>query len=189
MIADRDNNPLHYLLYLSIKDPTIESKIKELIQCGLDINSRNSKGFTALYIAIKEHSIEMVQLLLELGADPNVCNDNNENVLHQLCKFDWDYEFPDKEELLKLLISYDADLNAENSIRKTPLHIAAANGHIAMAKALVAFEANVNCRDNIGFTPLHYAIETCAIDIAKLLLEVKQIILYLTLDHLLKNLN
>ncbi len=49
-------------------------------------------------------------------------------------------------------------MNCRNEQRKTPLHLAAANGHVSVARYLIEHGARVNAQDNTGCTPLHYAV-------------------------------
>lgn len=54
---------------------------------------------------------------------------------------------------------------------QTPLHIAAALGHISIAKYLVANGASVTAQDISGSTPLHSAVRSGNTEIAAILLE------------------
>jgi len=63
-----------------------------------------------------------------------------------------------------LVISKDAELSA------TPLHWAAANGHMDVARFLLANKAQVNAKNNEGQTPLHIAAANGQVEIAGLLL-------------------
>lgn len=47
------------------------AKVKELLDAGVDVNAKNAYGGTALSFACDRGRTEMVQLLLERGADPN----------------------------------------------------------------------------------------------------------------------
>jgi ankyrin repeat protein len=42
----------------------------ELIKRGIDVNKMNKYGFTPLHVAVMNESLEMVNLLLDAGADP-----------------------------------------------------------------------------------------------------------------------
>ena len=52
-----------------------------------------------------------------------------------------------------------ANINKANADGKTPLHIAAENGHKSVAGILITKGADVNARDNKGRTPLHLATQ------------------------------
>ncbi len=51
------------------------NKVKELINSGTDINSRDEKGYTALRRASAEGYIEIVKFLISKGAYVNVRDD------------------------------------------------------------------------------------------------------------------
>ncbi|KAI9924857.1 hypothetical protein MW887_006714 [Aspergillus wentii] len=56
----------------------------------LDINQTNYETETPLFQAARSGHINIVQLLLSLGANPSICSGNGENVLHWLSSFDVD---------------------------------------------------------------------------------------------------
>ncbi len=45
-----------------------------LIKAGADVNAKNEDGFTALHHAAVRNSEQLVQLLLDAGADPTIAN-------------------------------------------------------------------------------------------------------------------
>uniref|UniRef100_A0A8B9V461 Uncharacterized protein n=1 Tax=Anas zonorhyncha TaxID=75864 RepID=A0A8B9V461_9AVES len=53
----------------------------------------------------------------------------------------------------------DNDINALNSSRETLLHVAAANGHLAVMEYLISRGAKPDVKDKKGRTPLHRAAE------------------------------
>lgn len=71
-------------------------------------------------------------------------------------------------EILKL----DADtVNAKDNDGYTPLHRAAYNNFVDMAKLLLQYNANPNARTELGWTPLHSACKWNNADCAHLLLQ------------------
>ena len=54
-----------------------------------------------------------------------------------------------------LLIKKEADVNAKDNQRSTPLHNATYEGHLEITKLLVEEEADINKIDKRGKIPLH----------------------------------
>jgi ankyrin repeat protein len=76
-------------------------------------------------------------------------------------------------EVVELLLTYSADVNARDINNRTPLHRAVVFGHKDVAELLLANNADVNVKDNNGSTPLHLAADAGEKDVAELLLTNK----------------
>ena len=74
-------------------------------------------------------------------------------------------------EIVKLLISHGADVNAQSSSGNTPLMYACASGHAEVVRALLEAEANVEDHNENGHTPLMEAASAGHVEVAKILLE------------------
>ncbi|KAJ2952045.1 hypothetical protein O0L34_g4306 [Tuta absoluta] len=64
----------------------------------------------------------------------------------------------------------DADASAKDNAGFTPLHVAAAKGHVRIARLLLQYGANVSAAANGGIRPLHEAAENCHVEVIRLLL-------------------
>lgn len=62
------------------------------------------------------------------------------------------------------------DPSAKDNAGFTPLHVAAARGHVRIAKLLLQYGANVSAAAQGGIRPLHEACENCRIETIRLLL-------------------
>lgn len=85
------------------KPPLIEAaeygdikRIKELIKNGVNVNTPNANGFTAITIAAMNNNLDMLRLLLSAGANPYIRAKNNQNAV------DWAHAH-DNKEMLRLL--------------------------------------------------------------------------------------
>ena len=56
--------------------------VEELLEGGIDVNSRDSHNSTALEYAAEFGQTEMVKLLIESGADVNTSNNDGETPLY-----------------------------------------------------------------------------------------------------------
>ena len=100
-----------------------------------DINSRDINGWTSLYWilagrASAEKFVDMVRLLLELGADPNICTNKHETPLHKASS-------KGLLEAARLLLSHGAKVDEKDEDGNTPFQLAASNGHVELTNLLV----------------------------------------------------
>jgi len=59
--------------------------------------------------------------------------------------------------MVKLLVRYKADVNAQSVERQTPLHVVAANNSLDSLLCLLPFIDDVDVADSAGRTALHHA--------------------------------
>lgn len=114
-------------LHLAVEKKNL-AIVKLLLSYKVDLNGRDSFAYTALHDAASTGQVEIVEALLQAGADVNV---------PQL-----GYEAP--------CGSGDEHIPSNT----TPLHLAAGHGNIATLKALLAAGAKVNAATKKGTTPL-----------------------------------
>ncbi|XP_023246581.1 protein phosphatase 1 regulatory subunit 16A isoform X2 [Copidosoma floridanum] len=97
--------------------------------------------------AAARNDIDEVRRLLKKGVNPDSTNEDGLTALHQCC-------IDDNEEMMKLLVEFGADVNAEDSEKWTPLHAAATCGHLHLVRYLIAKGANllaVNADGNMPY--------------------------------------
>jgi ankyrin repeat protein/CHAT domain-containing protein len=141
-ITGREYTPL----MLAVYNENIEA-IHALIAYGADPNFSNPQGETAISMARKSKSQNILKLFLE----------------PEKAQLDYDLfmvvKSGDKEKT-KDLIRKGADVNQVNKDRKGLLHIAIENKHPELVELLLASsKAHINLQDNEGNTALHGAIE------------------------------
>jgi len=127
-------------------------------------NIPDGLGRTSLYDASTEGDVEVVQLLLDQGADVNQRNALHETALDVAST-------KGKLEVAKLLIKYGADVNCRDKEGWTPLLDASRYGHCDIAELLLDNGADVNAKDQDLRTPLHLASWDRHSKIVSLLLE------------------
>lgn len=70
-------------------------------------------------------------------------------------------------EIVKLLLSHNADVNAHCATGNTPLMFACAGGHVEVVKELLKHGANVEEQNENGHTPLMEAASAGHVEVAK----------------------
>lgn len=119
---------------------------------------------TPLHAAANNGHLDVVKLLLERGADPNMKNDVEDTAL-QLAAFNGQFS------IVVQLINEHADLEAYNKFRLTPLHRATVNGHDDVVNYIIRRGVNINARDVNDWTPLHWAARDRQMMVVKALVD------------------
>lgn len=148
------NNVLHFAA--SFGD--IES-ITFLLERGMNVNSSNKEGHTPLYNAVRstKGKMDVVQLLVERGADPAVKDKQKITLLHAAL-----YSGNEDEMLRYLLSLKKIDINAQDDSGRTPLHWAVRQKKAKLVKTLLEAGADRNIQDMEGKTPISYTQGTKA---------------------------
>lgn len=126
--------------------------MKQLIKEGININTQDSEGRTAIMIATYNNDIKTAKILVNAGADINI-RDNNKNnpFIHAGAKGYLD--------ILQLLIQAGADPTITNRYGGTALIPASERGHVHVVKELLTNTTiDVNHINNLGWTALIEAI-------------------------------
>nr|XP_006822296.1 PREDICTED: ankyrin-3-like [Saccoglossus kowalevskii] len=103
--------PLRYAVMNSEPELT-----KLLLEHGADPNKCDARGNTALHVAAQQSCREIVQQLLEKGANVQVKNFDGHQPLHRACICSND------SDLIRLLLQHGADPNAVNEKMEVPIH-------------------------------------------------------------------
>lgn len=134
-----------------------ETVLKYLLDGGMDINSKDPYGDTALIAAAGNGRGEIVNELLQRGAKINLSNDAAHTALMSAAARG-DYQ------LVHKLIGAGATVDVKNNQGETALFLATQYGHLNTVKVLLNAAANPNLQNTIsankansGFTPLMYA--------------------------------
>jgi ankyrin repeat protein len=141
--------------------PDFEGVGKLLIDKGADVNAHDSKGRTALLLAMEGSASEyrvvggddrIARLLVARGADVNARDNDGWTALLRIANL-----WADQESLMEFLIGKGADVNARLNDGRTALMLAARIGKDERVRVLMAKRADVNARDKSGTTALMIA--------------------------------
>lgn len=114
--------------------------------------TRGSEAGSPLHTAAWERRIEIVRLLLELGADVNAKDDVGNTPLHRAVSEQFhDQHLEKTSETVELLIASGASVHAKSKYGQTPLH-GVASGEAA--KIMLQHGADPNASDDSGKSPL-----------------------------------
>ncbi len=116
------------------------------------VNAYSKDGYTPLSLAAFFNQTLIATLLLENGANPNLCatNPSKVNALHSAVA-------RQNVALCKLLIAYGADVNKPQTQNVTALHAAAHHGNLELVKLLVEHGAKIDLKMDNGNTAIDFA--------------------------------
>ena len=171
--------------------------VRALLAAGVDVDTRQPDGATALHWAAHWNDLQTADLLLTADANVNAANDHGVTPLALACE-------NASEAMVERLVQAGANPNLAQVSGLTPLMIAARTGNATVVEALLARGATVNAsvqktghsalmwavgeghheivrllvargaevdaRAKTGFTPLLFAARTGNIEIAKVLI-------------------
>jgi ankyrin repeat protein len=143
-------------------------EVKEIIDRNPNqINVQDSLRFTPLQLASGKGHIEIVEFLLNHGADIELENIHGETPLMLAAR----YARYGQYETIKTLLEHGAKVNHKGKYGGTALHMAAMYSGEKVINLLISYGADVNARDEHQSTPLHQAAMLSNIEAAKALVE------------------
>ncbi|XP_067656470.1 serine/threonine-protein phosphatase 6 regulatory ankyrin repeat subunit B-like [Haliotis asinina] len=117
----------------------------------LDINSRGQYGRTPLMLAAKSGHKRMFELLMDKGGDVSLRDDHSDNILHVVC-------YRGNVEMVKYILAHTKlDVNSKGYYGRTPLMVAANEGHKIAFELLVERGGDISIIDVLGNNIIHLA--------------------------------
>ena len=129
-------------------------EVRNHMSTGIDLNTINEDGSTPLHRAVEgdtntereTENLEIIELLIDKGADVNGKDDNDDTPLH----------LSTNRNISELLIAQGADVNAKDCFGGTPLHSIIFNEDKDLVALLITNGADLNSMNEDGQTPLDY---------------------------------
>lgn len=141
-------------------------EIRSMLDRGVDPNARISDGYiTALHRAVEQNQLEVIQLLIEKGADINAETAYGTTPLVLAAT-------AGREDAVRLLHAHGAALDHRTKSGSTALSLVSHSVPIRpnIVRLLLELGANPNIPDNSGRAALHWVAQDANVEIIKLLL-------------------
>ncbi len=173
-------------------------KVKELVNSGTAVDTKDDKGKTPLFCATMKGNKELAEFLISKGADAGAKKADGESILFAALKSgnsdivnmvseknDWKAldnfnrnalmaaSFSGNVELMKSAIEKGSDINQLDKYNKNALTFALQEKKVDAAKFLLEKGILVDNIDNMKRTPLFYAIETGDVKLVETLISKK----------------
>jgi ankyrin repeat protein len=138
-------------------------EVRRLKKSGIDLNRSTEYDHPPLHVAAILGNTSIMQVLIELGADPNFPDPRrSETPLHMAVA-------GQKLSAVKLLLDRGANLEAENTAGMTPLSEACFEGNFAIAKVLIDAGSKVTPPRKLHWSPLTAASQQSGVDLVQYL--------------------
>lgn len=124
-----------------------------LVEHGFDVQAKDSRGQSALHMAVESERIDIISQLLALGVPIDIpCGRSGTTPLH------WAVTFK-RPAVIKFLVHRNASIDAADENGNTPLHQACRMRYSDLIELLCSLGADPTISNNGEKTPLHAAIE------------------------------
>jgi len=125
---------------------------KRLIDAGAAVDGKDANGCTPLMIASGLGQVQMAEMLLVAGADPNLLDSRmGASALHKAAQ-------GGVPEVARLLLDHGAFINIQSpTLGHTPLHDAVWHKKLAMVKFLLSRDAKTSLKTHGGALPIDFA--------------------------------
>jgi ankyrin repeat protein len=126
----------------------------------IDVNATDAKGRTPIFYIFKNNIgiklCDMLETLIDCGADINVADNNNNKTMHIVAANCKNYNKKFTEILDKLFISNKHLFECVDNNNRRPIHISIRHCNLNFTNYLCTKNIDFNCKTDKGKTPLHY---------------------------------
>lgn len=122
--------------------------VEVLVENGVEINGRDTFGYTPLEDAVAGHHLAVARFLKSKGGLTN--NERSTTMTRLLLQAAAAGDINE----LEILTSAGANINAGDYDKRTPIHLAASEGRVQVLEFLILKGADINAVDRFGNSPL-----------------------------------
>lgn len=174
MSAENIPQPLLDQFYTSLSNCDFESASKIIAAHPNIVNAFLTLGWLPLNVAVSSNSADMVEFLIQHGADVNAANqaaDNYSGIVREYTSLHWAARGNASLNITQILINHGADVNAVNQDSDNLLCVYARAGKLAQVQLLLDNGADATAVMQDGLTPLHIAASYGNVAISQLLID------------------
>jgi ankyrin repeat protein len=143
--------------------------LKDLLDAGISPNTMTKKGKSALLIAAESGQIEVMNVLLNAGADIDIVHEDNKTTLMQLVT---KKTTPHNRAVIEYLVSHGANINIQDSKwGYTALHWSIVSGQIENLQILLQDGADANILSFNKLPPLLEATQRDQVSAIRILVQ------------------
>ncbi|CDW71912.1 bromodomain containing protein [Stylonychia lemnae] len=159
------------LLIELVKKGEIDQVMQEINRAGIEAsnlvdetNFKQTLVFSATLIPDDARSVQMVQVLKQLGVSPSQPDTLSQTALYYAAR-------EGKNQLCDYLIENGCKVNHIDTYGQNPIFYACREGKLETVKSLIAKGSDADLVDNNGQTPIFYAIKHGKIEVVETLIE------------------
>jgi hypothetical protein len=141
---------LDSIAFKYIINPNDCNVLRSLLDKISSINIQDQDGNTLLIYSIYNFNHDAVIILLQRGANPNLCNDVGVSPIHLAATLNDD-------KAVKILVQYGADINIVDKTGSTAAMYAASSDNIKTIEYLINHNANLDIINNNGMNIIDFA--------------------------------
>ncbi|XEV04565.1 hypothetical protein FSHL1_009852 [Fusarium sambucinum] len=162
-----DENGLALLPFVADQENGLET-VQHYLQAGLDPNSRDESGQTAVHVAAENNNLEIVKTLKDNGADMAATGQQGETALHLAAH-------KGNHDVVNYLLECGLDVNQHSTEWGTPIMAAAKGGKTEVVTTLIdkGADTNATSQDLNYHTAIQAAAAVDSLDTVQALLEGK----------------
>lgn len=150
------------LLHGAVNAGQIDLVHNLVVQDDVDINEKAAYGCTALLTASAQGYPEIVRILLEAGANPDLGN------VHGITPLMYGARYGNTK-ICSILLEYEAELDLQDVYGMSALIVATRDGHQSIVELLVKAGADITLKTHDGISALDFAYASKHGKIAKIL--------------------